>query len=53
MIDSTKAVINGAIGVGAWWVNLPMVLQMAVSMATLIYLIIKIIKELKEKNNGY
>ena len=53
MIDSTKAVVNGAIGVGVWWVNLPMALQMAVSMATLVYLIIKIIKELKEKNNGY
>ena len=53
MIDSTKAVVNGEIGVGVWWVNLPMVLQMAVSMATLVYLIIKIIKELKENNNGY
>ena len=47
MIDSTKAVVIGAIGVGVWWVNLPMVLQMAVSIATLIYLIIKIKKELK------
>jgi|TARA_A100000172_G_C3033844_1_gene107749 hypothetical protein len=47
MIDSTKAVANGIVGVGVWWVNLPMTLQMAVSLATLIYLIIKIKNELK------
>tara|TARA_R100000742_G_C4275442_1_gene95910 strand:- start:1035 stop:1178 length:144 start_codon:yes stop_codon:yes gene_type:complete len=47
MIDSTKVIINGSLGVGVWWVNLPMVLQMAVSIATLIYLIIKIKKEIK------
>jgi len=48
MVDTTKAILNGAIGVGVWWINLPMILQMAVSIATLIYLIIKIIKETKE-----
>mgnify|MGYP003110542079 FL=1 len=47
MIDTTKAVANGIVGVGVWWVNLPMTLQMAVSLATLIYLIIKIKNELK------
>tara|TARA_R100000808_G_scaffold6776_1_gene19910 strand:- start:20802 stop:20951 length:150 start_codon:yes stop_codon:yes gene_type:complete len=47
MIDSTKAIMNGVVGVGIWWVNLPMVLQMAVSLATLIYLIIKIKNEIK------
>tara|TARA_Y100000361_G_C11090364_1_gene306097 strand:- start:707 stop:856 length:150 start_codon:yes stop_codon:yes gene_type:complete len=47
MLDSTKVVLNGSLGVGVWWVNLPMVLQMAVSIATLVYLIIKIKKELK------
>ena len=47
MVDTTKAVLNGAIGVGVWWINLPMILQMAVSLATLIYLIIKIKKEIK------
>ncbi len=47
MVDSTKAILNGAVGVGVWWTNLPMILQMAVSIATLIYLIIKIKKELK------
>jgi|TARA_R100000458_G_C8197441_1_gene189070 hypothetical protein len=47
MIDSTKAIMNGVVGVGVWWVNLPMVLQMAVSLATLIYLIIKIKNEIK------
>ena len=47
MIDSTKVILNGSLGVGVWWVNVPMVLQMAVSIATLVYLIIKIKKELK------
>jgi len=47
MLDSTKAIMNGVVGVGVWWVNLPMVLQMAVSLATLIYLIIKIKNEIK------
>ena len=47
MVDSTKAVLNGVVGVGVWWVNLPMMLQMAVSVATLVYLIIKIRNEIK------
>ena len=47
MVDSTKAVLNGVVGVGVWWVNLPMILQMAVSIATLVYLIIKIKNEIK------
>jgi hypothetical protein len=47
MIDSTKVILNGSLGVGVWWVNLPMILQVAVSIATLIYLVIKIKKEIK------
>jgi len=47
MLDSTKVILNGSLGVGVWWVNLPMVLQMAVSIATLVYLIIKIKNEIK------
>tara|TARA_R100001129_G_scaffold1900_3_gene1943 strand:- start:1696 stop:1845 length:150 start_codon:yes stop_codon:yes gene_type:complete len=49
MLDTTKAVANGVVGVGVWWVNLPMILQMAVSIATLIYLIIKINNEIRRK----
>lgn len=49
MVDSLKTIGNGAIGVGVWWVNLPVMLQMCVSVATLIYIIIKISKELKER----
>ena len=49
MVDSTKAVLNGVVGVGVWWVNLPMILQMLVSLATLVYIIIKIKKELQNK----
>jgi hypothetical protein len=47
MMDSTKAVLNGFVGVGIWWTALPMVLQMLVSVCTIIYIIIKIKKELK------
>ena len=47
MIDSTKAVFNGVLGVGVWWLNLPMILQMLVSVCTIIYIIIKIKKEIK------
>ena len=44
--DSVKAVTNAAIGVGVWWTSLPMILKMLVSVATLIYILIKIKKEL-------
>jgi|TARA_R100000234_G_scaffold75636_1_gene46908 hypothetical protein len=47
MVDSVKTVGNGVLGVGVWWLNLPMVLQMLVSVATLVYIIIKIKKELR------
>ena len=47
MNDTLKAVGNGTIGVSVWWVNLPMIVQMMVSIATLVYIIIKIIKEIK------
>jgi len=49
MIDSLKTIGNGVVGVGVWWLNLPMILQMFVSVATLIYIIIKIKKELQSK----
>lgn len=44
--DSVKAVTNAVVGVGVWWTNLPTILQMMVSVATLIYILIKIKKEL-------
>ena len=47
MSDPLKAVGNGTIGVSVWWVNLPMIIQTMVSVATLIYIIIKITKEVK------
>lgn len=49
MIDSTKALANGMVGVGVWWTNLPMLLQMAVSIATLVYLIVKTNNEIRRK----
>tara|TARA_Y100000114_G_C11491964_1_gene200293 strand:+ start:58 stop:210 length:153 start_codon:yes stop_codon:yes gene_type:complete len=47
MSDTLKAVGNGTIGVSVWWINLPMIIQTMVSVATLIYIIIKITKEVK------
>jgi len=44
-----KTIGNGIVGVGVWWLNLPMILQMLVSLATLVYIIIKIKKELQVK----
>jgi len=49
MLDSLKTIGNGAIGVGVWWLNLPVILQMCVSIATLVYIVIKIRKELNAK----
>tara|TARA_R100000995_G_C3443808_1_gene104651 strand:- start:73 stop:219 length:147 start_codon:yes stop_codon:yes gene_type:complete len=48
VIDSLKTIGNGVVGVGVWWLNLPMILQMLVSVATLVYIIIKIKKELQD-----
>ena len=49
MVDSTKAVVNGVVGVGVWWVNLPMLLQMSLSISTLVYLIVKTNNEIRRK----
>jgi hypothetical protein len=49
MLDSLKTIGNGAIGVGVWWLNLPILLQMCVSVATLVYIVLKIKKELNSK----
>jgi|TARA_R100000750_G_C2268327_1_gene66468 hypothetical protein len=49
MLDSLKTIGNGAIGVGVWWLNLPILLQMCVSLATLVYIVLKIKKELNSK----
>jgi len=48
MIDSVKAVTNGIVGVGVWWLNLPMILQMCVSVATLVYILVKIRNEIRK-----
>ena len=47
MIDTLKTVGNGVLGVGVWWFNLPMILQMCVSVATLVYIILKIKNEIQ------
>ena len=48
MIDSLKTISNGVVGVGVWWLNLPMVLQMCVSVATLVYILVKIRNEIRK-----
>ena len=41
MIDSLKTLGNATVGVGVWWVNLPMILQMMVSVLTITYIAIE------------
>ena len=48
MIDSVKTIANGVVGVGVWWLNLPMILQMCVSVATLVYILVKIRNEIRK-----
>ena len=48
MIDSVKTISAGMGGVGIWWIDgLSPLIQLCVSLATLVYIIIKIKKELK------
>ena len=53
MIDAIDTMKTSGIGVGGWWLSisgwLPEVVSLGVGIATLIYLIIKIAKELKNK----
>jgi len=48
MLDSLKTIGNGIVGVGVWWINLPMILQMLVSVTTLVYIVVKIKNEIKK-----
>jgi hypothetical protein len=50
-MDTVKTVGNGILGVSIWYVQLPIVLQMAVSTATFIYIIIKIMQEFHNYKN--
>jgi hypothetical protein len=51
MIDAIDTLKTSGIGVGGWWLSisgwLPGVVSLLVGIATLIYLIIKIVKELQ------
>ena len=53
MIDALDTLKTSGIGMGGWWLSisgwLPEVVSLLVGMATLVYLIIKIGKELKTK----
>ena len=50
-MDTVKTVGNGIIGVSVWYVQLPILLQMAVSTATFIFIIIKIMQEFHNYKN--
>ena len=50
-MDTVKTIGNGIIGVSVWYVQLPILLQMAVSTATFIYIIIKIMQEFHNYKN--
>ena len=46
MLDSIKTVGVGASGVGIWWIDMiHPILQLFISIATLVYILIKIRKE--------
>ena len=51
MIENLDTLKTGGIGVGSWWLTisgwLPEVVSLGVGVATLLYLTIKIYKELK------
>jgi len=53
MIDALDTLKTSGIGMGGWWLSvsgwLPEVISLLVGVATLIYLIIKINKELRTK----
>ena len=53
MIDIVDTLKTSGIGMGGWWLSisgwLPEVISLLVGMATLVYLIIKIKKELEKK----
>ena len=53
MIDIVDTLKTGGVGVGGWWLSISGVLtdfvSLSVGIATLLYLIIKISKELKTK----
>jgi hypothetical protein len=53
MIDAIDTLKTSGIGMGGWWLSisgwLPEVISLLVGIATLVYLIIKISKELRTK----
>jgi|TARA_R100000655_G_scaffold34973_2_gene68013 hypothetical protein len=49
--DDLKVAIASVTGIGNWMVSIDLVLKVAISLASLIYIILKI-KELINKNNG-
>ena len=53
MLDAIDTLKTSGIGMGGWWLSisgwLPEVISLLVGMATLVYLIIKISKELRTK----
>ena len=52
MVDAIETLKIESIGIGGWWLSisgwLPEVVSLSVGIATLIYLVIKIYKEIKK-----
>ena len=53
MLDAIDTLKTGGIGMGGWWLSisgwLPELISLCVGMATLVYLVIKIHKEIRRK----
>ena len=46
-LDDIKVCLASVTSVGTWWLNMDIILKCAVSLATLVYIIIKIAKLIK------
>ena len=42
LIDDIKVFASATVGIGNWWVDIDLVLKCCVSLATLVYIVIKI-----------
>lgn len=47
-VDDIKVAMASVAGLGNWMLDIDMILKIAISVATLVYIVIKIMKQLKE-----
>ena len=47
-LDSLKVLSAGSAGVGNWWLQVDVILKVAISLATLFYIVLKIKEQLEK-----